>query len=187
MYHLMKDQSKMQRAVEEIDAAWTDGKLSDPITDREARAHLPYMNAAIKEALRMHPAVGMLLERVVPVGGAIICGKQIPSGTIVGINPWVVHYDPEVFPEPETFRPERWLKEVNSEAHFTLMERSFFAFGAGSRVCLGRHLSMIEMRKIVPQLLRKFEIRLQDSEAEWHVHTAWFTPQKMPSCTMTKR
>jgi len=177
----------MQKAVHEIDAAATAGKLSEPVADRESRQHLPYINAVIKEALRLHPAVGMMLERLVPAGGATICGKHISGGTIVGINPWAVHYDPDVFPEPEKFEPERWLKGSMNEAHLAAMERSFFAFGAGSRICMGRNLSMIEMRKIVPELLRRFTFQLESADAEWEVHTAWFTPQKMPMCTVKRR
>lgn len=170
----------MVKAVAEIDAAAKAGNTSFPITDRESRTHLPYINACIKETLRMHPAVGMLLERHVPPQGAVICGKHIPGGTIVGINPWVVSYDSSVFPEPERFEPERWLEDVSGKEKLAAMERAFFAFGAGSRVCMGRTLSEIEMRKIVPRILREFEMGFGNEGEEWKVSTAWFTPQKMP-------
>lgn len=175
----------MTKAVTEIDAAAKAGHLSDPITDRESRTHLPYINACIKEALRMHSAVGMLLERHVPPHGAVICGKQILGGTIVGINPWVVSYDLAVFPEPESFEPERWL--VEDKEKLAMMERSFFTFGAGSRICMGRQLSLIEMRKIVPRILREFELGFEREDEVWEVSTAWFTPQKMPEVTMRRR
>jgi cytochrome P450 len=98
----------MQKLQAEIDNAADTGKISRPISDREARA-LPYLNAVIKEAMRLHSSVGLLLERHVPAGGATICGKYIPGGTIVGINPWVLQHDPTVYPDPDAFKPGRWL------------------------------------------------------------------------------
>jgi cytochrome P450 len=91
---------------------------------------MPYLQACIYEALRMHPAVGMSLPRVVPADGFEIEGVFLPGGvsnmsslssivssysqalqTIIGANPWVIHRQKEIFGEDcETFRPERWLE-----------------------------------------------------------------------------
>lgn len=155
-YYLLRDPSKLSAAVAEIDAAAAVDKLSYPLTGRKSRLHLPYVNACIKEALRLHPAVGMLLERHVPLGGAEICGRHIPGGTIVGINPWVVCRDPAVFDQPDDFVPERWIVDEGAgekaKERLVAMERSAaFVFGAGSRVCMGRMLSWIEMRKVCSQ------------------------------------
>ena len=79
----------------------------------------------IKEALRIHPAVGFQLERVTPKGGITLCQTYLPEGTIVGMNAWVLHRDKQVFGDDvETFRPERWLDA--SEEQLRLMNRSFF-------------------------------------------------------------
>lgn len=177
----------MRKLQDEIDAALASDKVSGIPTDREAREHLPYLAAVIKEALRIHPATGLPMERYVPADGADICGTFLPGGTIVGVNSWSVHYDPNVFPEPEAFRPERWLEDETSAEHLKRMERSFFAFGAGGRICLGRHLSMIEMRKIIPRILRSFDLRFEGQDAEWKVTNAWFTPQEMPPVVVTRR
>lgn len=66
------------------------------------------------------------------------------------------------------------------------MEKSYFPFGAGSRVCIGRNISMMELRKIVPQLLREFDIEIPGAR-EWEVRNVWFTQQKMPLCQLRKR
>lgn len=80
----------------------------------------------MKEAMRLHPGVGMPLERVVPEGGATLCGEFIPGGTIVGVNAWVVHHSKEVFGfDTDTFRPERWLDAEPDQLR--LMEQSSFA------------------------------------------------------------
>ncbi|TKX20155.1 pisatin demethylase-like protein 4 [Elsinoe australis] len=185
LYFLIKNPDKMRILVEEIDEVDAEGKLSDPISDKEARNELPYLNAVIKEALRLHPSVGLLLERHVPAGGAVICGKHIPGGTIVGINSWVIHRDEKIFPDPERFEPERWLKGLDKD-RLAEMEKAWFPFGAGSRTCTGRNISMIEMRKVVPQLLREFEVEIV-GDKEWEVRNVWFVQQKMPPCRLRRR
>lgn len=62
--------------------------------------------------MRMHPGVQYPLERIVPSGGARLCGFEIPAGTIVGMNAAVVHRNQDVFgADANEFRPERWLDE----------------------------------------------------------------------------
>jgi cytochrome P450 len=80
----------------------------------------------IKEALRIHPAVGFQLERIAPVGGITIRQTYLPEGTILGMNAWVLHRDKQVFGvDVEAFRPERWLEAGDEE--LKMMNRSFFA------------------------------------------------------------
>lgn len=185
-YFLIKNPDKMQKAVREIDDADRYGKLSGFVQDKETRNQLPFINAVIKEALRMHPSVGLLLERHVPAAGATICGQHIPGGTIVGINAWVLSYDPDVFPNPKDFEPERWLETGENKEHLANMEKSFFSFGGGNHTCIGRHIALIQIRKIVPQLLREFEITIQ-GDGEWKCHNSWFVQQEMPPCVLKRR
>lgn len=188
LYQLLRNSAKMECLRQELDKAAKTGELSDPVTDKEARA-LPYLNAVIKEGMRMHPSIGLLLEREVPEGGAVICGRHIRAGTIVGINPWVMHYDTEVFPQPESFQPERWLSTDDStveQERLARMERSFFAFGAGSRTCIGKNIGLLEMRKLVPQLLRTFEVSLAP-EADWRISNVWFVQQSGLKCNLKRR
>ncbi|KAK3715293.1 hypothetical protein LTR37_007260 [Vermiconidia calcicola] len=186
LYFLMKNPAKMEKLQNEIDDAFKAGKLSHFIQDIEARNELPYLNAVIKEAMRLHPSVGFMFERHVPAGGATICGKYIPEGTIVGISPWVLQHDPEVFPNPESFEPERWMETDKNKEELANMEKHFFSFGAGSRVCIGRNISQIEMRKIIPLLVREFEMSLEGSE-DWKVKNVWFTQQQMPPVLLKRR
>ena len=108
----------------EIDQRRADGDLSLPVKYSEAQ-QMPYLQAVLKEAMRYHPSTGFIMERHVPKRGATICGVEIPGGTIVGINSWVVHRDKAVFGEDaDEFRPERWLEA--DEERLKSMERSFF-------------------------------------------------------------
>ena len=167
LYNLMRNPSTMDKLVNEIDQTQKDGKLSNLISYKESTTHLPYLHAVIKEAMRIHPSLGLLLERHVPQGGVHICNQHIPAGTIVGINPWVVHHDPVVFSEPEKFLPERWIKSRSEK--LKEMEAAFFNFGAGSRTCIGKNFSLIEMSKIVPLLLRDYKVSLADPGKDWVV------------------
>lgn len=118
---------------------------------------LPYLDACVKEAFRMHPPPAVDLERVVPKGGATICGEQIAGGTIVSCNAWVVHRDQEIFGQDvETYRPERWLEDPERAK---VMGSTLFQFGMGSHTCIGKNISTLEMYKLIPSVFMTFEVR----------------------------
>lgn len=95
----------------ELDAAASSGHLSIPTTWKES-LDLPYLDACIKEAGRIHPPFGLPLERIVPAGGLTVCGEYLAPGTIVGMSAWVTHRDQETFgKDADVWRPERWLVE----------------------------------------------------------------------------
>ncbi|KAJ5619145.1 hypothetical protein N7510_003129 [Penicillium lagena] len=185
LYLLMRHEVAMAKVQAEIDSAAYNKKLSDPLSYRESVTHLPYLGAVLKEAMRLHPSVGLILEREVPKGGVSICGKHIPGGTIVGINAWVLHRNSQIFPDPDSFIPERWLESPPEK--LKEMEQSFFTFGSGSRTCIGKNISLMEMHKIIPQLLREFEIRLHCPEKEWRTLNAWFVQQEGLICDLVRR
>ena len=98
---------------------------------------LPYLNAVVKEALRVNPALALPMERVVPATGLQVGETFLPSGTVVGINPWVLHRDKRIFGEDaEEWNPDRWLSD--DKEHVKYMDHHILSFGAGelSRVVL---------------------------------------------------
>ncbi|KAI8634708.1 cytochrome P450 family protein [Xylariaceae sp. FL1651] len=118
-----------------------------------------YLQAVIYEGLRVFPALAIVMERDVPPEGMIIRGKHVPSGVVVGTSAWVIHRVPEVWgPDAEEFRPERWLDKDNVGE----LRRHFFAFGGGTRTCLGRNISWLEMEKLVPSLVMRYDFQLAD-------------------------
>lgn len=124
-YYLCRSPVAYRKVLAELDDAIRTGRVSDPVTFAEAQ-ELKYFQAVVKEALRMHPAVGLLLERVVPRGGAEVGGTWLAEGTVVGLNPWVAARDGEVYGDDSgIFRPERWLEA--DERRLKLMERNFLA------------------------------------------------------------
>jgi cytochrome P450 len=86
VYHLAKNTDVLARLREELETAQSSGQASDPITFKEAQK-LPYLQAVILEALRIHPAVGQPMTRVVPSGGAMISGFYFPAGVCYQENP----------------------------------------------------------------------------------------------------
>lgn len=159
-------------------------RLSLPVSYGTASA-LPYLDAVIKEALRIHPPNGLMYARTVPPEGATVCGKFMPGSTEVGISPWVVHYDEELFPEPEKFQPERWL--VEDADLVAQRKRSIFAFSAGSHTCLGKNVSLMEITKLVASLLVQYDVALVNPDANLSFKCRWFTPQTGLMVKLAKR
>ncbi|KAL2834623.1 cytochrome P450 [Aspergillus pseudoustus] len=175
LYYIVKNPQVYHKIQREIDEADKRKQLSKCVSYDEC-LKLPYLQATMKEAMRLHPGVGFPLERFVPPGGAEICGHRLPGGTNVSISAPVIHHNKDIYGEDaDSFRPERWL-EASPEA-LKAMDRYFLAFGYGARTCIGKNISIMEMGKFVPQLLRHFKITWASPFPEWHTNAAWFWKQ----------
>ncbi|CAG8050184.1 unnamed protein product [Penicillium olsonii] len=185
IYFLVKNESKYHKLQHEIDQADQAGRISEYITYAEC-LELPYLQAVMKEAMRCHPGVSFPLERVVPEGGATFSDIHLKQGTIVGINPAVIHHDKTIFgDDADAFRPERWIE--SSEAHIKLMDRHLMTFGYGSRTCIGKNISIMEMGKLVPQIIRHFQLEWASDQPEWNVQTFFFAKQHGLKCRLRRR
>jgi cytochrome P450 len=140
------------RLVSEFKRALANGQVSRPvIRDVEARA-LPYLQACIKEGLRMYPPVTGLLAKAVPAEGAIIDGKFVKGGTQIAWNSWGMQRDKDIYGvDAEIFRPERWLLRDGSESEMKRVARMTetvgLVFGYGRFGCLGRGVANMELNK----------------------------------------
>ncbi|KAI0888279.1 cytochrome P450 [Annulohypoxylon maeteangense] len=188
-YYSLRNPPVYRRLEEEILAA----KLAEPAPYSLARA-LPYLEATVREAMRIHPSVCMLLERYVPEPGLTLPdGNYIPPGTAVGINPYVLGRNNDIWgPDANEFRPERWLRgeEESEDAYRGRMKRfnaADLTFGGGSRMCLGRYIAQMEVYKVVATLVSHFEIELADPTSEWKVVGSWFPRQKGLKCHLKSR
>jgi cytochrome P450 len=122
-YHLLSNPYSLEALIKEIREARFASNAA--VSWKEAQ-DMSYLQACIKEALRLHPAVGMPLERVVPEGGATLGDHWFRGGTVVGVNAWVLHRNQSVFGhDAELWNPERWLK-ANTE-QLKAMERAMLA------------------------------------------------------------
>lgn len=102
--------------------------------------------------MRLKPPATNLFSRITGPGGADIGGVHVPEGFEMCTNAYVVQRDPVLWgPDPEAFRPERWLEEKD-EKRLAEMENGIFAFGTGPRVCLGKNIAYFEMFKLLPEV-----------------------------------
>ncbi|KAK4101594.1 cytochrome P450-like protein [Parathielavia hyrcaniae] len=181
-YYLLKTPRALERLVRELDAAARAGRFADCetglVTWHESQT-LPYLDCCVKEAFRLHPAPGLPMERVVPRGGLEIAGRRVEGGTVVGCSAWVLHRDEGIFGEDvEVYRPERWeVRGEGDEARVKAMNGTMLQFGMGSRTCIGKNISLLEIYKLVPTMLRRFEISFDDPNSEWDIVNAWFVKQ----------
>jgi hypothetical protein len=108
----------------------------------------------IKEALRLYPPAWMTAR--VLIEETEIGGYSLPEGSALMFSPWVTHRDPHVFPNPETFDPDRWSPERAAN----IPKFAFFPFGAGPRACIGNHFAMTKLGLILATLLQRCRFEL---------------------------
>ncbi|KAK4224031.1 pisatin demethylase [Podospora fimiseda] len=189
-YQCLKNPRIWNRLQSDIRAAFGP---NETVSYARARA-LPYIDAVVKEALRYHPAVSMLMERIVPEDGLTLpTGSVVPGGAMVGMNPYILGRNKSVFgDDAEDFNPDRWLqmKGETDEAYqerMQLWNQASIQFGGGSRICLGRHLSQFEMFKVVPALVATFDIELMDKNEVLWTCSRWFYRNAGLLCTFKPR
>lgn len=120
--------------------------------------------------MRLHPSIGLTLPRHVPAGGCQIAGQWFLEGVRVGVNAAVVHRDQTIFgTDADELVPERWFRPEAAN-----MERYMFQFGGGARTCIGKNISLCEMYKMIPQLLRGYKLELVEPQRSWKTHNYWF-------------
>ncbi|KAK5330843.1 hypothetical protein LTR70_000165 [Exophiala xenobiotica] len=128
---------------------------------------LPFLHALIMETLRLHAPIPGMQPRITPsVPGGVSLGPPgtkhdyagLPGNIRVSAMAYTLHKIPEVFPNPDSFNPDRWL--TSSEEELTEMNRHFWAFGSGGRMCIGRHLAMQEIKLIVAAVVTNYRIEV---------------------------
>ncbi|KAL0939605.1 benzoate 4-monooxygenase cytochrome p450 [Colletotrichum truncatum] len=189
-YYCLKNRRIWERLEEEVVASVPADR---PAPHATARA-LPYLEAVCRETMRYHPAVSMTMERIVPKEGLILPdGSLVPGGSLVGMNPYIVGRNKDVYGvDAEEYRPERWLQQDDEDDEaYKLRMRQWNAaditFGGGSRICLGRNLSLMEIYKTVPSLISRFEFELVDPHETWWTSSRWFYRTKGVVCKLKRR
>jgi cytochrome P450 len=132
--------------------------------------------ATVNESQRLHPVVGMI--SFAPNEDCVVGDVLLPRG----LRNFFVHrpamLDPRHFADPQRFDPDRWLRGRGDAAH---NPRAFLQFGAGPRVCPGRHLATVEMRLVLSMLLAHFEVELAiDPSRIEEVNAFTMMPSTMP-------
>jgi cytochrome P450 len=144
--HLARERAPLARAHDEVDRAFGDGPI-----DPARAAELPYLDAIIRETLRLRPVVPMVgrrLKRPMRIGG-----YDLPAGTIVAPSIWLSHMNEKTWKEPERFRPERFVEQPKPSPY------AFFPFGGGIRRCIGLSFATYEMKIVLATILRALDVQ----------------------------
>ncbi|KAI0174935.1 cytochrome P450 [Pestalotiopsis sp. NC0098] len=132
----------------------------DDITDPRDLEELPILQAIIMETLRLWPSVPGGQPRVVPKTTSLGGYHNIPAGTVVQAYASVLHREPEGFPDPFAWKPERWLE--SSKEELTVMKRWFWGFGSGGRMCIGSHFAYYSIKFLVSSVYANFTTTIHD-------------------------
>lgn len=137
----------------ELDKAKADGLISSETPIQMAQAkQLPYLQAVVREGLRIYPGGTPLVFKEVPVAGDTVAGYKLPAGTQVGMDVWGALRNKQFWGEDaDQYRPERWLNQPDARLS-AMIESLDFQFGYGRYQCLGRPLVFMEMNKSLTEV-----------------------------------
>ncbi|MEU8622497.1 cytochrome P450 [Streptomyces sp. NPDC048623] len=113
--------------------------------------NLPVVDRVLKETMRLYPS-GWNLSRIV-TRDTTLGGYELPEGSTVYYSPFVLHHDPELFPDPERFDPDRWLLDDS-----TRVRGSYIPFGFGARKCIGDHFAEVQMALALASIVRMWNL-----------------------------
>ncbi len=119
----------------------------------EDMANMPYLDWVLSESMRLYPPAwiqGRSSSEEFEMDGV-----RFPAGTLFLLSQWVTHRIPEIWGDPDVFRPERW----NPENGQKVQAGAYFPFGAGPRICIGMPFAQIESKLILTTILQKFTPR----------------------------
>ncbi|KAK1995931.1 cytochrome P450 monooxygenase [Colletotrichum falcatum] len=174
IYFLTTNPQTLTKLTEEVRSEYANEADIDLVNTQ----NLAYLNAVINESLRIYTPVPGSGPRITAPGGCMIAGYFIPQNTMVDINMWAVHHDPNSFTLPDSFVPERWLGDERfKNDRLDAVE----PFSAGPRNCIGRNLAYAEIRMVLARLIWNFDIEISHQDKNWVVgqkaYTVWDKPE----------
>lgn len=175
LLHLMTNPRVYVKLQREIDDAVHRGLAPSAgqglITAAQAK-QLPYLQAVIREALRVWPPVSNIFPRDVPKDGdtVVVNGQSIflPGGVCIGYSAYAMHRSEKIYgKDAKAFRPERWLLEPNPTKLALMVRTNDLIFGHGKFQCLGKPVAQVEIGKMIFELLRNFDLALLNPTHPW--------------------
>ncbi|KAM5458916.1 hypothetical protein McanMca71_001602 [Microsporum canis] len=160
LFFLLSERPLMLKLREELEAHFPSSGIQPSSTQLEK---LPYLTGTIKESLRLSMGLVARTPRVSPTEPLMYRDFVIPAGTPVSQSTYFVHMDPDIFPHPESFNPERWV-EASKQGQY--LNRFLVAFGKGSRQCLGINLAYTELYLILATVVCSVDMKLVETTVE---------------------
>ncbi|KAK7349664.1 hypothetical protein VNO77_07208 [Canavalia gladiata] len=154
--------------------------------DEDDIQKFPYFKAVIKETLRLHPPAPLLVQRETNEK-CVLDGYEIPAKTIVYVNAWAIHRDPEAWKDPNEFLPERFF---DSDTDFRGQDFELIPFGGGRRICPGMSMAITSLDIILANLLNSFDWELppgfKKEDIDTEVLPGLTQHKKNPLCVLAK-
>ncbi|KAK4451390.1 cytochrome P450 [Podospora aff. communis PSN243] len=184
---LVWNEEKMTRLVKDVRGRF---KGYEEITVQGVR-DMEYLNAVLHEVLRLCPPVPWNPPRVVPEGGAVVCGKVLPGGTRVSLTFTSMHREPSSFHDALSFCPERWLPDAvsNPKSPFYNDKRQAWQpFTVGPHSCIGQNIAWAEMRLVMAKLLWTFDLSAPEKSKRviWEDMRTFLLIEKVPLVAVVK-
>lgn len=173
MAELLRNPDKMKLAQAELQEIIGKGNtIEEPDVVR-----LPYLQAVVKETLRLHPAVPLLVPRKAD-SDVSLCGFTVPKNAQVLVNVWAIGKDPEIWQNPNSFQPERFL---GSACDVKGRDFELIPFGAGRRICPGLPLAIRMIPLMLGSLIHEF-----NWELEGHTQPEKMDMEERFRCTLVR-
>ncbi|MCJ1287369.1 hypothetical protein MMC26_006718 [Xylographa opegraphella] len=167
VYHILANPSILQKLQAELRELMPDANSKPSLVQVE---RLPYLTAIVKEGLRITGGIIHRAQRVAPDRALQYQNWTIPPGTVVSMTSYMNHINPTIFPAPEKFRPERWLKDEDSPTKGSAaagnLEKYLIPWGKGTRICLGMNLAYAELYLTLAAVFRRFDLKLFETTGE---------------------
>jgi cytochrome P450 len=160
-FYLLENKDVLKKLQDEL---WIIMPTRDTAVSLTTLEQLPYLTAVINEGLRLSHGVSSRMPRIATHETLRYGEWTIPQGTPVMQSTYLLHTNPEIFPDPFIFSPQRWLNDPK-------LTKYLFAFGRGSRACLGMNLAYAELYMALVYVFRSFEMETYETIKERDVET----------------
>nr|QIQ19499.1 cytochrome P450 [Sogatella furcifera] len=153
LYLLGRHPNIQEKAFEELESIFGDSEREPTMEDIKK---MRYLGNCIKDALRLYPSVPVIARRLTE--DEEIDGHTLPKGVDVLILPYVLHRDPQQFPNPEQFDPDNFLPEKRKNRH----PFAYIPFSAGPRNCIGQKFAIVAEKTVISAILRQYTVKTKE-------------------------
>ncbi|KAH8812524.1 cytochrome P450 [Xylogone sp. PMI_703] len=129
-----------------------------------------YLHAVVNETIRISPSLPGILPREVLPGGITVVGEYFPAGVELAVPIYTLHHNDVVYPDPHTYRPERWLPDESSVEAVKRCNEALTPFSYGSRQCIGKRLAFIELYLTLARAVWSYDLRYLGAGKEDRLH-----------------